>query len=535
MNTIIYGKHPGFVRKRILILNSVTNYRALRKIICFTAILTFLISMIPMSFVSASERKPMLSKKKITIRAGSSGKITLKNTKNNVKWAISGKKIISLKVRGNKKRTVIIKAGRRAGTCYIKAKAGKKTYKCKVIIKRTGDFVKKTISRQSQNMTGKLKKRKTKSRQPDSAFINATSGVSVRLLKEAAKGTKNDNILISPDSVLTAVSMLENGSDGDTRAEMEKVLGGISTGKYSQYLSTMHKGLTRSKTVKYRIANSIWYKKNKISVKKAYLRKLVDYFGAEVYCAPFHSGTVKDINAWVYNNTKGKISSILNHLSPSAKVALINAVYFKGAWAVPYQSSSKRSFTMETGKKQKVSMMEGSEYTYINVNGADGFIKPYQGGETAFLALLPPEGMSVDQYIEELKGEDIVNGYNKRMSSNVVVHTRIPEFGYEYEISLKKAFKNMGIRKIFSDHANMSVMTDSNVCADQILHKTYISLNKKGTEAAAVTAVVMKSGAIHPPEKITEKTVYLNRPFVYAIIDTKTGLPLFLGTVRKIS
>ncbi len=535
MDTISSQRHPGSVRGKIRFLHSVTKYRALRKIFCFTAIFIIMIGMIPKSYVSASGKRPVLSKKKITIPAGASGKITLKNTKKSVQWVISGKKLITLKTKGKKKHTVIIKAGRRTGSCYIKAKAGRKTYKCKVIIKQTGDFVKKTLSRQSQNMTGKLKKRKIKSRQPDSDFINATSGVSVRLLKEAAKNSKKDNILISPDSVLTAVSMLENGSDGETRKEIEDVLGGISTGKYSQYLSTMHKGLTRSKNVKYRMANSIWYKKNKISVKKAYLRKLVDYFGAEVYSAPFHSGTVKDINAWVYNNTQGKISSILNRLSPSAKVALINAVYFKGAWAVPYQSSSKRSFTMETGKKQTGPMMDGTEHTYINVNGADGFIKPYQGGETAFLALLPPEGMSVDQYIEELKGEDFINSYNKRMTSNVIVHTRIPEFGYEYEISLEKTFKNMGIRKVFSDHANLSLMTDSHVCADQVLHKTYIRLNKKGTEAAAVTAVIVKAGAIYSPEKITEKTVYLNRPFVYAIIDTKTGLPLFLGIVRKIS
>lgn len=90
----------------------------------------------------------------------------------------------------------------------------------------------------------------------------------------------------------------------------------------------------------------------------------------------------------------------------------------------------------------------------------------------------------------------------------------------------------MGIRKAFSDDADFSSMAEPSLCIDEVLHKTHIALNMEGTEAAAVTAVITKATAHIDTKKYTHKYVYLDRPFVYAIIDTKTGLPLFLGTVR---
>ena len=315
---------------------------------------------------------------------------------------------------------------------------------------------------------------------------------------------------------------------------METALGGISAKKYRQYLLTLHKRLTGETAQTYKVANSVWYRKNKIRVKSSYLQDAVNYFNAEVYQAPFDSGTVSDMNNWAYNHTNGKIRNIINRLESTDRLVLINAIYFIGSWIDPYVNTVTRDFTQESGQKQSVPMLEGTEKTYVTVNGGTGFVKPYSGGQTAFLGLLPPEGMSAGEFAASLTGTDLVNAYQNRRTENILVKTRMPEFRYEYTVSLQKAVQNMGIRKAFSDSATFKKMTSDDVHIDEILHKTFIDLNKDGTEAAAVTAVLMKATAVFTPQQPEIKEVYLDRPFVYAIIDVKSGIPLFLGIVNHV-
>ena len=500
---------------------------------------------------------PKLSSKKLSMKTGKSKKLKLTGVTKKVKWTIvdqkiSGKSVsakkhtfvlkngtkvksglITLKASGKYCQNVTLKAAKKKGVCYIKAKVGGKTHKCKITIKKSG-FIEKTLSKSAVCQTGQFKAKTTKKRNADSTFVNAMSDTSVKLLQKVMKAGAGDNILISPDSILTALSMVENGAGGATLRQFKKALGGISAGKYSQYLSTLNRRLSKSKQVTYQIANSIWYKKNSINLKKKYLQKIVNYYNAEVYAAPFSSKTVKDINKWCYNHTKGKIPSIIDRITPDMETAILNAVYFKGAWAEPYVDTVKRDFTKEDGSKKKVSMLEGRETTYLEVNGGEGFVKPYQGGDFAFMGILPPENTTVDAFAAELKGTDLVKAYRKRLDANVIVRTRMPEFKYDYTIPLKTPLNRMGIRDAFTSAADFSGMSKKRMCIDQILHKTYIDLNKEGTEAAAVTAVMMKSSSIKPIAPPVEKTVYLDRPFLYGIIDTDTGIPLFLGVIHKI-
>jgi serpin B len=180
-------------------------------------------------------------------------------------------------------------------------------------------------------------------------------------------------------------------------------------------------------------------------------------------------------------------------------------------------------------------MLEGSEKAYMKIKGAKGFVKPYEGGNIAFLALLPPKSTAISRYVKKLTGADLINGYKNRKKTDIIVRTRMPEFNYKYELSLKTPLKRMGIKNAFSEtKADFSKMSDQDIHIDDIIHKTNISLTKDGTEAAAVTAVMIKANSILPSQGMTIKTVYLNRPFVYAIIDMKTGIPLFLGVVNQV-
>ena len=362
----------------------------------------------------------------------------------------------------------------------------------------------------------------------------ALADVSLTLLREALQKSDTDqNVLISPDSIFTALAMVENGAAGSTLSEMKAVLGGLSVGELTAFLTDLHKRLSSSTVFTYRPANSIWYKKGSIKLKKAFKAKMAEQFQATVKGAAFDGGTVKKINDWVNKSTNGKIPSIIRQLSPQARVFLINAVYFQARWTEPFGIEHKRKFTKESGAKQKVTMLESVEDVYVEICGATGFVKNYAGWKTAFMALLPPKGMRVLDYLGQVTGEEFVQGYRKRIETGVDVFTRLPAFTYDYDISLKDVLMRMGIQSAFLASANFKRMATTSLCIDDVIHKTHIKLTKDGTEAAAVTAIPMNATSIAPLPTV-QKKVYLNRPFVIAILDTQTGFPLFLGVIKGV-
>ena len=501
---------------------------------------------------SAAAKKVKLSKTKITLKVKGTKTLKITGTKKKVKWSAT-KKLVTIKTKGKKKHTAVIRA-KKAGTCWVIAKVGKKKYRCKVIIKKKKtdegegyavgpvpdpperkDVDPLPISTSSKSLTENFKANTVTSRAADTTFINAVNDTSVKLLQETmAKETRRNNLLISPDSILTAMAMTELGAGGTTRTEMETAFGGIGAETYSQYLATLNKRLTADRGVYYHIADSIWFKTGEITMKPAFLQQNVDYHSAEVYEAPFNAGTVQDINNWVHNHTNGMIPKILEDLDAEARFALINAIAFEGRWADPFGNPSQKAFTKENGDSKDVNMLTGFEHTYLKVNGGQGFVKPYEGGNLAFLGILPPKGTSVEDFVKGLKGTDLTNAYAARKTDNVLVDIWVPEFKYDYDTNLEDVMQAMGIRKAFTGEADFSAMTDYPVCIDRIIHKTHIELDKEGTKAAAATAVVGKAGSAPPGAPPEKFTVHLDRPFVYAIVDTKTGIPLFLGYVKEI-
>ena len=346
------------------------------------------------------------------------------------------------------------------------------------------------------------------------------------------------NVLISPDSILTAMTMVENGAMNNTLAEMETAFG-MGLDEQNKLIKELNDRLTSSKSVKYHIANSIWYKddKNEITVNDDFIKKNLDFFGAEIYKAPFSAETVSAINDWVSRNTDYMINKIINKLNKDTVMLLINAIAFEGEWAEQYDGDqvSEQPFFDENGNVQKqVCMLSGKENIYVKICGANGFIKPYAGGEIAFLGLETPKDMTADQFIQKLNAKDFITGYNER-STEYNVNTRMPEFRYDFDTSLVSALMNLGIRDAFSDmSADFSGITPPNqpLVISDVLHKTYIEVDQYGTKAAAATAVIMDKASSAPVKK-PEINVSLDHPFVYAIIDTRSGMPLFIGTVKR--
>ena len=357
----------------------------------------------------------------------------------------------------------------------------------------------------------------------------------IRLFKASNENGKNT--LISPLSVLCALAMTANGAEEETLAQMEEVLG-MTTDELNMYLYSYMKNLPQGDKYKLSLANSIWFTEDeRFTVNQDFLQTNADYYGADIYKAPFDKQTLKDINNWVKQNTDGMIPEILDQISPEAIMYLVNALAFEAEWSEIYEKHQVKDgeFTKEDGTKQDVKFMYGSEGTYFEDEKATGFMKRYKGGKYAFVAMLPNEGVSVSEYIASLDGESL----NALLANPQygTVHTSIPKFETEYKVEMSEILQDMGMTEAFdmynADFEGLGTSTGGNIYISRVLHKTFISVGEKGTKAGAATIVEMKDGAAAEPTE--PKEVYLDRPFVYMIVDCENNIPFFIGTMMDVN
>nr|MBE6545272.1 serine protease [Oscillospiraceae bacterium] len=361
----------------------------------------------------------------------------------------------------------------------------------------------------------------------------AVTDFSVRLFKATDGG---GNIFISPMSVLCALAMTANGAEGETLSQMEQVLG-MTTDDLNEYLYSYINSLPEGRKYKLKIANSIWFSNDPLlAVNKSFLQKNADYYGAEIYKTPFNSKALWDINTWVRRETDGMIPKVLDEIPNYAIMYLINTLAFEAEWGSVYEGNQVRSgiFTKEDGTEQNAKFMYSGEGKYLEDENATGFIKYYKDDEYAFVALLPNEGVALSDYVASLDGDSLNAILSNPISTTV--KTSIPKFKTEYETEMSDVLCEMGMTDAFSvtlaDFSGLGSYDGQNIYIGRVLHKTYIEVAEKGTKAGAVTVVEMKAGSAGPsPEP---KEVYLDRPFVYIIIDTENNVPLFIGTMTDI-
>ncbi len=362
----------------------------------------------------------------------------------------------------------------------------------------------------------------------------AVTDFAVRLLQTGLDEEKNT--LISPISVLYALAMTANGAKGETLAQMEDVFG-MDIDDLNHYLYSYNQKLVSDDKYKLSIANSIWFRDaESFSVKEDFLKTNANYYGADVYKAPFDESTVKDINNWVKQETDKMIPNILDKISADTVMYLINALAFEAEWQDIYKENQIQDgkFTLEDGTERNVAFMYNEENEYLEDESGTGFVKYYKDKKYAFVALLPKEGMTVADYIASLSGKDWKQMLDE--SSKAMVMTAIPKFETEYSTNLSEILIKMGMEDAFNgnkaDLTGIGSSTNGNLFIDRVLHKTYIAVDEKGTKAGAATAVEVdtESAPAEPP-----KQVYLDRPFVYAIMDCENNIPLFMGTMLDVA
>lgn len=363
----------------------------------------------------------------------------------------------------------------------------------------------------------------------------AVTDFALSLLREERSGSVS--VLLSPVSILNALGMVANGASGTTLKQIETATG-MSLHQLNDFLYTYRMSLPAdSKTCKAALANSAWLR-DTFRVEDAFLRSCVNYYSAEVYRSAFDGGLVTDLNRWVSKKTDGMISDLLEK-EPGAQTMLylVNAACFDAKWETPYTKENVRTdgiFTAASGKRQTADYLDSHETIYLSGNNVSGFLKPYDGGKYAFVALVPDEGVTLADYLRNLTGEHLYQLITDHHYADV--QASIPKFTARSELELEEPLRAAGISDLFDVSAADlrglgSAPSGNTLYVNSVIHKTYLELDENGTKAAAATSLEVGAGAAPPSEDV--KTVTLDRPFLYMVVDTHACVPLFMGTVTS--
>lgn len=394
------------------------------------------------------------------------------------------------------------------------------------------DLIQSEPEYKAVNLTADADTVKVASKKADDKFIASQCSLTVDLLHEANQLSKDENLMISPLSISQALAMTANGAKGQTLDEMVNVLGGgIPIDDLNAYYYGYTGSLKNTAGAKLKQANSIWIcdDETMIQVPDAFLQIVKSNYDAQVFRAPFDDTTLTDVNNWASYHTDNMIPNLLDRVEPNTVMYLINALCFDALWAKPYADYQVHDgkFTTAGGQTIAAEMMNGEEDIYLQDDHAVGFVKYYQDFNYSFAAVLPNEDIPLSDYIAQMTGESLQKLLDSRSSETV--YTQMPKFSYDYKILLNEPLQNMGMPTAFDEFAADFTGLDSlgGTYISKVLHKTHITVNEVGTKAAAVTVVEMGKNGM----PLESKTVTLDRPFLYMILDENTKLPVFIGTV----
>lgn len=349
----------------------------------------------------------------------------------------------------------------------------------------------------------------------------------------------SDNIFFSPYSLSNALSMTLAGAEGDTEKQMKKALG-VDMGKQDLFaaFSTLNKTineLNRQAGISVLCANGLWAQTG-YPFQKAFLKLVADDFDAEIQQVDFvtgHEYQRRQINAWVEQQTNDKIIDLLpaDALDPRTRMVLVNAVYFKGDWAIPFnpEMTKKADFRAYPEGLHSVPMMcRQAEFNYTRDDRFEMLELPYAGQSASMLILLPDSRDDLKE-VGKVLTVDYINELYGRLAKNDV-RVLLPRFKVQGNFSLSGVLRTMGMGVAFDGRADFSGMNgEKSLYLNEVIHKAVIEVDEKGSEAAAATGVVMRATSAIP--KVT--VFQADHPFVFLIRENKTGLILFLGRLVK--
>jgi serine protease inhibitor len=345
------------------------------------------------------------------------------------------------------------------------------------------------------------------------------------------KSAESQNVIISPLSISTALSMTLNGANGATRNAMLYAL--KMNGLTPEVINNSYKNLSSAllnvdKRVLISLANSVWTEK-KLVVKKPFSDILTEYYKAE--SKPFDitdPNVPAKVNSWIDDKTNGLIKNMIDQLDPNTVMLLINAIYFKGKWQLQFEKEKTIDgpFYKPGGVTAQVKMMkQTSEFKSYKGEGFTLAEFPYGQGNFVMDVILPDENNGLKNILP-LINENSFKGWLNQLNARKTDLT-FPRFKYKYKQELKYILSDMGMGIAFTDIADFKNISDIGLLISFILHQAFIETNEEGTEAAAVTIVgIVATSAPTEPFKIN-----IDHSFLYIIRETTTNSILFMGRV----
>lgn len=344
---------------------------------------------------------------------------------------------------------------------------------------------------------------------------------------------KDSNIMVSPLSVSLALGMTYNGSNGSTKTAMQQAL--MLTGMSDNDINTSYKGLIDKLTsldtnVKFSIANSIWYR-NTFNVQQSFISTDKTYFYADVTAMDFNQSNASQIiNDWVAEKTNNKIKSIINEIDPTTVMFLIDAIYFKGAWKYTFDSkyTALTTFNINSNSTKQVQMMkQRGKYKTYNDGTLYALELPYGKEQFSMILILPCNNNTINDIIPNLSADEW-NNIVSNLKQSDTINVEIPKFKFDFSQTLNQVLAQMGMGIAFTDNADFTrINPNGNLQISKVTHKTYIDVNEKGTEAAAVTVVEI----VNTSAPITD--FIANQPFLFAIKEVQTNAIIFIGRVSN--
>ncbi len=366
-------------------------------------------------------------------------------------------------------------------------------------------------------------------------LIQSSNKFSFEIFKSVTQAETEKNIFISPLSISMALGMTYNGAAGSTKEGMHTTLqfGDLTTPEINQSYKNIIDLLTSlDPKVMINLANSIWANQNYTFVPE-FMQTNREYFYATIENVNFGDPATTDrINQWVDNSTNGLIKKIFEEpLDPQVVMALLNAIYFKGDWTVQFADSLTQpdQFTTAGGNQIPVQMMERADsMMYFENEFYQAVDLPYGDKRFSMVVILPKLNTDLQQLIDNFNDAEwaaLLNGFQLREGE-----FKFPKFKTEYEIKLNDILSAMGMSEAFAPNAaNFTNMyAPGGLFIDLVKHKSFIKVDEVGTEAAAVTVVVVRETSIG--NKFYMK---VDRPFIFAIRENETQSILFMGKMIK--
>lgn len=354
--------------------------------------------------------------------------------------------------------------------------------------------------------------------------------------------TPGGSCVASPLSVSYILGMLATGARPDfqnadgTRAEIIKALDMTEAWSYDRLdpMNNLFKTIIEyspmvDTSIDIQLANAFFTRKE-FTVYGGYLTFLAQYYQADYELLDFTSPTALDhINGWCSQKTKGLIPRILDEINPNAVAYLLNAIYFRGGWRVPFEESRTKEgdFTKLDGNKVKHMLMHQTTATsYAKTDLFEAVRLPFGKDAYNMQIILPNEGHTVADVIAALDAGQVKN----MPWEDAIVTLTLPRFevASDYD-ELPKLLETMGIRRMFTPTAEFTEISPDAIYVSKMRQKARIKVDEDGCEAAAVTIAEMEySTSIEP--NLPEVTFTANRPFVYLITEQSSGAVFFIGT-----